>query len=287
MDFLNDLSPEKTEKYLDIGIDYGLNLVGAIAVFLIGRWISKFIVSLIRRALGRSKVDETLISFLSNIVYAALLTFVVISALGTLGIDTTSFAAVIAAAGLAIGLALQGSLSNFASGVLIIVFKPFRKGHFVEAAGVSGSVEEVTIFTTKFKTPDNKIIIVPNASITDGTITNYSKEKKRRVDMVFGIGYDDDIKLAKKTLEKILSKDKRVLKDPAPKIALHELGDSSVNFICRPWVNTPDYWDVYWDTHEAVKEEFDKAGISIPFPQSDIHIHQVEDKTKSSKKSKK
>lgn len=286
MDFWNNLSKEDTDKYINWVIEYGMSLLGAIAVLVIGRWVSKFLVGLLKKALKKSKADETLISFLGNMAYMALITFVVISALGTLGVNTTSFAAVIAAAGLAIGLALQGSLSNFASGVLIIIFKPFKKGDFVEAAGISGSITEVTIFTTKFKTGDNKVVIVPNSAIMDGTITNYSKEKTRRIDMIFGIGYDDDIKLTKKTLEKILSKDKRILKDPAPVIAVHELADSSVNFVCRPWVKTPDYWGVYWDTQEAVKLEFDKAGISIPYPQQDVYMHNIEPKKSVSTKKK-
>lgn len=278
MELLNNISQEDTDKYINLAIEYGTNILGAIAVFIIGKIVSKILVNLLKKALKKSEADDTLISFLANIAYAALITFVVISALGTLGVNTTSFAAVIAAAGLAIGLALQGSLSNFASGVLIIVFKPFKKGDFVEAAGIAGVVEEVTVFTTKFKTGDNKVVIIPNASVTGGAITNYSKEETRRVDMVFGIGYDDDIKLAKKTLEKILAKNEKVLKDPAPKIAVSELADSSVNFVCRPWVKTADYWDVWFETHEAVKAEFDKAGISIPFPQQDVHMHTVEPK---------
>ena len=275
-----DLEIFSNEEYIDLVIEYSVNIVGAIAVFVFGRMIARFLVRLVKKALAKGKVDETLTSFLGNLIYAALLTFVVISALGTLGVNTTSFAAVIAAAGLAIGLALQGSLSNFASGVLIIIFKPFTKGHYVEVAGVGGSVEEVTIFTTKLKTPDNKVVIIPNGSITNDNIVNYSKEKKRRVDMVFGIGYDDDIKKAKKTLEKILKADKRVLKDPEPVIAVAELADNSINIVCRPWVNTPDYWGVHFDTHENVKTEFDKAGISIPYPQRDVHVHEVKKKKK-------
>lgn len=272
---LGNLSKEDTAAYVDMAVEYGTTILGAVLVFFIGRIIAKALTKLTKKALQKGDVDETLTNFLANITYAALLTFVVISALGTLGVNTASFAATIAAAGLAIGLALQGSLSNFASGVMIIAFRPFAKGDFVEVAGTSGSVEEVTIFTTKLKTPDNKVVIVPNGSITSGNITNYSKEDTRRVDMVFGIGYDDNIKLAKETMQKILDNDSRVLKDPAPTIAVKELGDSSVNFVCRPWVKTSDYWAVWFDTHEAVKNEFDTAGISIPFPQQDVHMHQV------------
>lgn len=282
---LNGLTQEDTAVYVDMGIEYGTTILGAILVFFIGRIIAKTLTKLTRKALKKGNVDETLTNFLANITYAALLTFVVISALGTLGVNTASFAATIAAAGLAIGLALQGSLSNFASGVMIIAFRPFVKGDFVEAAGTSGSVEEVTIFTTKLKTPDNKVVIVPNGSITSDNITNYSQESTRRVDMVFGIGYDDDIKLTKETLKKILDNDSRVLKDPAPVIAVKELADSSINFVCRPWVNTADYWAVWFDTHEAVKAEFDKAGISIPFPQRDVHI--FEEKSAANENDKK
>ncbi len=283
MDILHSLSEQDSQKYIELTIQYGTNLIGAIAVLVIGRLIAKFLVNkVLKNALSKSKADATLVSFLSNITYTALLTFVIISALGTLGINTTSFAAVIAAAGLAIGLALQGSLSNFAAGFMIIIFKWFKKGDWIEAAGVSGSVVEVSIFTTKLKTGDNKIVIIPNGQITSGVIINYSNEKTRRVDMVFGIGYDDDIKLTKKTLERILKNDDRVLKDPEPVIAVASLGDSSVNFNVRPWVKTEDYWNVLWDTHETVKLEFDKAGISIPFPQSDVHVYHNNDDSKIS-----
>ena len=271
---LEMLEDVNSDKIAELGIEYGTSIIGALAVFVLGRWVSKILVRLFKKALARGGVEVTLISFLSNIAYAALLTFVVISALGTLGVNTSSFAAVIAAAGLAIGLALQGSLSNFASGVMIIAFKPFVKGDYIDAAGTSGSVDDVSIFTTTLKTPDNKIVIVPNGAITTETITNYSREKKRRVDMVFGIGYDDDIKLAKNTLKEILSKNKKILKTPAPIIAVSELADSSVNFVCRPWVKTEDYWDVNFAIHEAVKIEFDKKGLTIPYPQQDVNMKQ-------------
>lgn len=206
--------------------------------------------------------------------YAALLAFVVLAALAQLGIQTTSFIAIIGAAGLAVGLALQGSLSNFAAGVMLIIFRPFKVGDFIEAAGVSGSVEEIMIFSTKLKSPDNKQLYVPNGSIISGTITNYSAKDQRRVDLVFGCGYGDDIKKAKALLEAIVKENPLVLDDPAPTIGVLELGDSSVNFAVRPWVATPDYWDVYFQITEEVKQRFDEAGISIPFPQRDVHLIQ-------------
>jgi small conductance mechanosensitive channel len=203
------------------------------------------------------------------------MTFVIVAAIGTLGVQTTSFVAVLGAAGLAVGFALQGSLSNFAAGVMLIVFRPFKAGDYVEAGGTAGSVQEVSIFTTVMKTPDNKKVIIPNSQITGGSITNYSAMETRRVDMVFGIGYGDNIKQAKDTLEQILAADERILKDPAPTIAVSELADSSVNFVVRPWVKTADYWAVYFDLTEKVKLTFDEKGISIPFPQQDVHMHQV------------
>jgi small conductance mechanosensitive channel len=203
------------------------------------------------------------------------MTFIIISALGALGVQTASFIAIIGAAGLAVGFALQGSLANFASGVMLIIFRPFKSGDYVEAGGTSGSVEAIQIFNTTLKTPDNKKVIVPNSQITGDKIVNYSAMDKRRIDLVFGIGYDDNIRQAKEILEKIITEDSRILKDPAPVIAVLELGDSSVNFAVRPWVNTADYWAVYFDITEKVKLTFDENNISIPYPQTDVHIHQV------------
>ena len=265
---------ENKDQYTETLIEYGTAFVGAILVFIIGRIIAKFVVKLFSKSLEKAKVDETLTSFLSNVAYAVLLAFVIISALGTLGVNTTSFAAAIAAAGLAIGLAFQNSLSNLAAGVMIIIFKFFNKGEYVEVAGTAGTIDAVTVFTTTLKTPDNKTITIPNSSITSNNIINYSREKTRRVDMVFCIDYKDSIKLAKETLEKLLSEDERILKDPEPIIAVGELADSSINILCRPWVKTDDYWAVYWDMQEKVKERFDEAGLSIPFPQRDMHIYE-------------
>ena len=221
-------------------------------------------------------MDEILVKFLSSILHWVLLLFVVIASLSQLGIDTTSLVALLGAAGLAIGLSLQSSLANFAAGVMLIVFRPFTKGDFVEVAGTSGSVDNISIFTTTLTTPDNKEVIVPNGSVIGNNIVNYSARPTRRVDMVFGIGYGDDIKKAKELLEQIVAADTRVLAEPAPVVALGELADSSVNFLVRPWVNAEDYWSVLWDTTETVKLKFDEAGISIPYPQMDVHLDKGE-----------
>jgi small conductance mechanosensitive channel len=256
--------------------EYGLKIVGALAILIIGRIIIGIITGIVRRVMKKGHVDETLTKFLVALTKISLLVFVILAALATLGVQTTSFIAVIGAAGLAIGFALQGSLSNFAAGVMLIIFRPIRVGDYVEVGGTAGTVEEIQIFHTVLKSPDNKQIIVPNSGVTGGNIVNYSAKDTRRVDMVFGIGYGDDIKLTKETLEEILGADERVLKDPAPTVAVSELGDSSVNFVCRPWVKTADYWGVYFDIHEKVKQTFDARGISIPFPQRDIHVYQTQ-----------
>lgn len=267
---------EDVNQYVEMArtliAEYGLRVVAAIIIFIIGKWLSGLLSRAVGRAMTRAKTDEMLVKFVRSLVYAALLTFVVLAVLAQLGIQTTSFIAVIGAAGLAIGLALQGSLSNFAAGVMLIIFRPFKVGDFIEAAGVSGVVEEIMIFSTKMRSPDNKQLYVPNGSIISGTIVNYSAKNERRVDMVFGCSYDDDIKQAKSLLESIIEENTLVLEDPAPTIAVLELGDSSVNFAVRPWVKTPDYWDAYFQITEAVKQRFDAAGLSIPFPQRDVHL---------------
>ncbi len=255
---------------------YGLKVIAAIVIFVIGKWLSGVLSRAVGKAMRRAQTDEMLVKFVVNLAYAALLAFVVLAALAQLGIQTTSFIAIIGAAGLAIGLALQGSLSNFAAGVMLIIFRPFKVGDFIEAAGTSGSVEEILIFSTKMKGPDNKQLYVPNGSILSGTIVNYSANNQRRVDMVFGCGYGDDIKQAKTLLEAIVRENTLVLDDPAPTIGVLELGDNSVNFAVRPWVATPDYWDVHFQITEEVKQRFDEAGISIPFPQRDVHLVQNE-----------
>ena len=255
-------------------VPWAIKIVMALVIFVIGRWVVKAVVNLVKKLLNRSgKIDEMLINFVASILNAILLLFVIIASLDQLGVDTTSLVALIGAAGLAIGLALQGSMQNFAAGVMILVFKPFKSGDFVEAGGVVGVVEQVNIFSSTLRTGDNKEVIVPNGSIYSGVITNYSARSTRRVDMVFGIGYDDDIRKAKEILEKLIAEDERILKDPAPVVALSELGDSSVNFVVRPWVNSADYWNVLWDMNEKVKLTFDAEGISIPYPQMDVHLH--------------
>jgi small conductance mechanosensitive channel len=251
---------------------YGLKVVAALVILVIGRWIAKLIEKIVHKMMEKRQVDPTIISFASNLTYFALLAFVVLAALGQIGIQTTSFIAVLGAAGLAIGLALQGSLSNFAAGFLLIVFRPFKLGDLIEGAGVLGVVEKIQIFTTQLKTPDNKTIIIPNAKLTDDNIVNWSAKGTRRVDLVMGIGYGDDIDKAKQAIFSVLDEESRILKDPAPTVAVSELADSSVNFVVRPWVNSGDYWDVYFNLTENLKKRFDAEGISIPFPQRDIHV---------------
>ena len=253
---------------------YGLKVVAALAIFIIGRWVAKGVRKLVERLMTKSKVDPTLVSFTANLAYIGLLAFIVIAALGQLGIQTTSFIAVLGAAGLAVGLALQGSLSNFAAGFLLIIFRPFKVGDLIEGAGVFGVVEAIQIFTTQLKTADNKTVIVPNAKLTDDNIVNWTVKGTRRVDMVFGIGYEDDIDKARSLMAEIIAADDRILKNPEPQIAISELADSSVNFVVRPWVKVSDYWGVYFDLTEKIKKAFDANGVSIPFPQRDVHVYQ-------------
>jgi small conductance mechanosensitive channel len=270
-----DTAAEWTAKLQEMAVEYAPRAIGALVALILGWMAVGILARLSRRALGRTKVDPTLATFLNNILRMALLTLVVLMALQTLGVQTASFVAILGAAGFAIGFALKDSLGNFASGVLIMIFRPFKAGDYVEAGGASGTVVEVGVFATVVKTPDNKKVIVPNTSVTEANITNYSAYPTRRVVMVFGISYGDDIDQARKVLQDVLAADERILKDPAPVIAVAALADSSVNLHCRPWVNTPDYWAVYWETTEEVKKRFDAAGVSIPFPQRDVHLHQV------------
>ena len=225
------------------------------------------------KTLRKSRVDDTLVSFVSSLTYAVLLCIVVIAALGKLGFQTTSLVAILGAAGLAVALSLQGSLANFASGVLMIIFRPFKVGDFIEGAGVSGTVEAISIFTTELKSGDNKKIIVPNSKLTGDTITNFSAKEVRRIDMVVAAGYGDDLDKVKGVLRNILDQDERILKDPAPVVAVLALADSSVNFAVRPWVKTADYWPVNFALQETIKKRFDIEGISIPFPQQDVHLY--------------
>ena len=262
------------EKVQIMGVEYGTKILGALIVLIIGFWVAKMIKKGISKVMERRGVDPTLIAFTASLLYVAMKIFVIVAALEKLNVRTTSFIAILGAAGLAVGLALQGSLANFAAGVLMIIFKPIKVGDFVEAGGAVGSVEEIGIFTTILKSPDNKKIIVPNAGVTGGNITNFNVNGTRRVDLAAGIGYSDDIDKAKQVLEEIIAADSRILKDPAPQIAMSEMADSSVNFVVRPWVKPDDYWGVYFDTTEAIKKKFDEAGISIPFPQRDVHLYE-------------
>jgi small conductance mechanosensitive channel len=264
-----------TPMIQEFSMAFGLKILTAALILVAGRWVARIIRNATEKVMSRSNVDTTLIPFVGNLVYFALITFVILAALAHLGVQTTSFIAVIGAAGLAVGLALQGSLANFAAGVLMLIFRPFKVDDFIEGAGVSGVVEEINIFTTHLRTLDNKTVIIPNAKITGDNITNYTRKEKRRVDLVVGVSYKDDIGNVKRVISDVLGGDARVLKDPAPTVAVLELGESSVNFAVRPWVSTADYWNVYFDTTENLKKRFDAEGIHIPFPQRDVHIHQA------------
>ena len=275
-DMLKDVDVNAVMNWLQTdGVDFGINLLIAIAIFYVGRMVIALVVRAMRIGMEKAEVDKTLIGFVCNLVRMGLLIVVIIAAISKIGIETTSFIAIFGAAGLAVGLALQGSLSNFAAGVLIVLFRPYKEGDFVEAAGISGAVVQVQILTTIMKTGDNKQVIVPNSQIMSSIITNYSANDTRRVDMVVGVSYDDDLDKVRKTLEEIIAADDRVLDDPAVTIAVSELADSSVNFIVRPWVKTSDYWGVKFDLTETIKKRFDSEGISFPYPQQDVHVHNV------------
>ena len=277
-DSLPDLGFDWAEVWLMIqtsGVDLGIRIVTAIVIFFVGKWVVALVVKGILKAMQRGDVDTTLRRFVANLARMVLMLFVIIAAINHLGIQTASLIAVLGAAGLAVGLALQGSLSNFAAGVLIVLFRPYKVGDWIEGGGVSGSVEEVQILTTVLKTGDNKRVIIPNSQIMGSTITNYSANATRRVDLVVGVSYSDDLDKVRRELEDLVAADERILKDPAPTIAVSELADSSVNFVLRPWVSTADYWAVYFDLTEKVKKRFDEVGISIPFPQQDVYIHNV------------
>jgi small conductance mechanosensitive channel len=282
--YLLDINGEKIVNWEAINIQelidtyvipWGLNIVLAIAIFVVGRWLAKLIVRGLKRVMKKASMEEVLIGFLSSILNVVLLVVVVIAALEQLGVNTTSLLAVFAAAGLAVGLALKDSLTNFASGVMLIIFKPFKVGDFVEAGGISGVVEVIRIFNTQLRTGDNREIIVPNSQIYGGIITNFSARDQRRIDLVIGIGYEDNIKAAKQILEQIMQAEERILKDPAPVILVSELGESSVDLAVRPWVASGDYWNVRSDLLESIKHQFDAKGISIPYPQRDVHMHQT------------
>ncbi|BBP46891.1 mechanosensitive ion channel protein [Thiosulfatimonas sediminis] len=259
----------------DYVIPWGINISVALLILFVGRIVINSVVSLLSKVLGKAqKLDQMLVDFVLSIAKAFLFLVLIIAVLSKLGVDTTSLVALVGAAGLAIGLALKDSLQNFASGVMLLLLKPFKAGDFVEVGGVMGVAERITIFNTIMRTGDNKEIIMPNGKIYSDSITNYSARPTRRVDMVFGISYDDDIRKAKAILLRLVAEDERILKDPEAVVALGELGASSVDFIVRAWVNKDDYWKVKWDMNERVKLAFDEEGISIPYPQMDVHLHQ-------------
>jgi small conductance mechanosensitive channel len=260
---------------VDILIAGGINLVIAAVIFLVGKWLARFAQRTLEKLLRNRQIDDVLVDFLGNIVFALIIVVAVVAAFDQLGIPATSFMAIIGAAGLAIGLALKDSLSNFASGVMLALFRPFTKGDFIEAAGVSGSVDEIRLVSTTLTTPDNKLVIVPNSAIYNDAITNYSAKETRRLDMVFGVGYNDDLKVVARILEKICSEHPKILGEPATNIFISNLGDSSVDFAVRPWVKSGDYWGVRAEILENAKAELEAAGCNIPYPQTDVHLHQV------------
>ena len=264
------------EKNSDLLIQYGINFMWALVILIIGNFVTKLIATSISNVLKKRSMDKAVIDFISAIVRYLLFIVVLMAALGKLGIQTASVVAVIGAAGLAVALALQGSLSNFAAGVLIVAFRPFKSGDYVEVGGVAGSVDSIQIFQTVLSSPDNKMVVVPNSSIIGGPITNYSRHKTRRVDLVIGVSYKADLRKTKQVLRDVLDKDERVLKEPEPVIGVLALADSSVNFVVRPWVKTEDYWPTYWDLMLNIKEALDENGIEIPFPQMDVHLNRVE-----------
>ncbi len=272
------LEPEQTaqlmQSLIDLSMVYVPKILAALAIFFIGKMVANWVKRLVMRVMSKSKLDPLIIGFTSSIVYIAMMVFVVVATLGQVGIQTTSFIAILGAAGLAIGLALQGSLANFAAGFLLIIFRPFKVGDVVEAAGVTGKVDKIQVFTTTLNTPDNKTIIIPNAKLGGDNIINYSTQKTRRVDVTVGVSYDANLKDVRNILDDIVQKDTRILKDPEYQIVVGELADNSVNFFVRVWVNSDDYWGVFFDYNETVKLRLDEAGIGIPYPQRDVHLYE-------------
>ena len=262
------------QKGMDLLMEFGPSVLYALFTLVIGLWIIRILIRSLKKGMEKSKMDESLSKFLGSFLSILLKILLLVTVATMLGIEATSFIAMLGAAGLAVGLALQGSLSNFAGGVLILVFKPFKVGDFIDAQGFLGSVDSIQVLNTVLKTPDNKTIIIPNGALANGTITNFTTEPKRRVDMAFGIGYGDDIAKAKEVLRKLVNDDERVLKDPEPVVVVSGLGESSVDFAVRVWCNAGDYWGIYFEMQEKVKLAFDLAGISIPFPQRDVHLFQ-------------
>lgn len=265
-----------TDMLMDVVLSYGPGLLKAIAVLVFGLWFVKIIVSVVKKMLVKSNVDVSLQGFLRSLISILLKVMVYITALGMLGVEMTSFIAILGAAGLAVGLALSGTLQNFAGGVMILLFKPYKVGDFIDAQGHSGVVKEIQIFVTILTTPDNKTVIIPNGPLATGSLTNFSTQETRRVDWTFGIGYGDDVDKAYEVLTRLLSEDDRILSDPEPFMAVSELADSSVNIAVRVWVNAADYWGVYFRMNEEVYKTFDKEGLSIPYPQQDIHLFKAD-----------
>ncbi|MFG0605179.1 small-conductance mechanosensitive channel MscS [Vibrio mimicus] len=259
----------------DLLIQYGVNIISAVLILFIGNIIVKAVAGSVAKVLKKKDMDKAVVEFVHGLVRYLLFVIVLIAALGRVGVETASVVAVIGAAGLAVGLALQGSLSNFAAGVLIVAFRPFKSGDYVEIGGVAGSVDAIQIFQTVLKTPDNKMVVVPNSSVIGGAITNYSRHATRRVDMVIGVSYKSDLQKTKRVLRETLEKDPRILKDPDMTIGVLTLADSSINFVVRPWCKTEDYWAVYFDSMQAIKEALDANGIEIPFPQMDVHLNKI------------
>jgi len=263
---------EILEQVTQLGLDYGPKVLGAIVVWIIGSWIVKAIVGVLGKAMTKTKTDPSLKPFLQGLAGGLLKVMLVITVLGMLGIEMTSFIAILGAAGLAVGMALSGTLQNFAGGVMILIFKPFKIGDVIDAQGFVGSVKEIQIFNTIMKTPDNKTIIIPNGGLSSGSMTNFSTEATRRVDWTIGVGYGDDLDKAKAVIKQLCDEDSRILKDPEVFIAVAELADSSVNFTVRAWVNAADFWGVYFAMNENVYKTFAKEGLNIPYPQMDVHI---------------
>ncbi|MDD5053309.1 MAG: mechanosensitive ion channel [Sulfuricurvum sp.] len=276
IEHVEDKVTHYTDLVLGYATEYGIKIVGALLIFIIGKWVSRKIVILIRKAMERAHVDPTLISFASNAIYVALVVFVVIAAISNLGVETTSFVAIFGAAGLAIGLALKDTLSNVGAAVLIIFFRPFKVGDFIEVSNVMGTVKSMNLFSTTLTTADNRSIIIPNGTLIGGNIINYTGNETRRIDMIFDIDYKDDLKVAKEVILKILNEHPGVLKEPASTVMVGALGDNSVQIYARPWVKTDLYWDMKFEITELVKLGFDDHNISIPFPQMDLHVRKGE-----------
>ncbi|PID26733.1 MAG: mechanosensitive ion channel protein [Candidatus Cloacimonadota bacterium] len=263
---------EKIKEFMPYIEQYALPLLLAIVIFIVGKFVARIISNFVGRIMEKKKMDTIIVQFVKKLVYIVLLIIVIMAALEKMSVNTTSFAAIIASAGLAVGLALQGSLSNFASGILLIILRPFKVGHFVEIGGEKGTVEEIHIFSTQIKSPDNKEILIPNGKVISGNIVNYSVKPVRRVDLLIGVSYEDDLKKVRKILTEVIEADERILKNPECTIGVSELADSSVNFVVRPWTKTENYWPLFFDLHEKIKIAFDENGISIPYPQRDVHI---------------